>query len=91
MARQSRLRQQFIEATTIKGMKLPVMSWLGAGTCLFALYFIDMPNRQRQRLERLELARAAAAGEDGPDCPTKVVKTLPNGARLLQDGTILKP
>ena len=88
---QSSWRQQLTEATTIRGTKLPVMSWLGAGTCLFALYFIDMPNRQRQRVERLELARAAAAGEDGPDCATKVIKVLPNGARLLQDGSVLKP
>lgn len=73
----------------MRGMKLPVMSWLGAGTCLFAIYFIDMPNRQRQRLERRELALAAASGEQ-PDCPSKVVKELPNGAKLLADGTILK-
>eukprot|EP00966_Prymnesium_polylepis_P306362 7079414-Prymnesium_polylepis.1 len=83
-------RQQLIDATTIHGTRLPVMSWLGAGTCLITLYFVDMPNRQRQRLERLELERAALAGEAGPECADKVVKILPNGARLLADGTILK-
>ena len=81
----SRWRQQLREALRVT--TFPVISWLGAGTCLLALYFIDLPNRQQQRLERQELAARAAAGEGDQ----RGVQVLENGAKLLQDGSLVRP
>ena len=85
----SRLRRQWSEATMVKNF--PVGSWLLAGSCLCGLAllerFVTGPMRKEQ-----EAAGAAPSvsifGDIAVSKPRVGQKTLPDGSKLMEDGSI---
>ena len=80
-ARAARRAQQLRDIFGVKSF--PVASWMLAGSCLFVLYLVDMPNRARQRKEWAEAAKQSQSSE-------KVVQELSGGRVLLDDGSVRK-
>lgn len=77
-------REQLAEAVRVK--QFPVLTWMLAGSCLIILYAVDMPNRQRQRLQR---DADAALQREGASPTLDIVQVLPNGKLLLRDGAVV--
>lgn len=77
--------RQWREVLAVK--KFPVISWMLAGSCLVGLYFVDLPNRQRQRAEWA--AQARQESEPAAQRDESVVQELAGGRVLLADGRIV--